>query len=278
MEEESGFINPQLALAALTAAIKVPSDMAIRDLQQYHGDNPDPNNPLKRRLGKNAPKENMEKLNQALNELVPKDFDLKNRLKVHGIGANDPHFPGVTYSRHNDVSNRREFNVGYSRGTDAAVYAHELGHVLAQSGKFGSTVNDIRHKMASMPALQKAITKAMSTLPEGTSKALAPYMNARKIIAGSRYLLPAAIAAGVPGDDDVALSVAANLALASPTLIDEALATNRGLAIMKQAGMPATARQRGRLAGAYGTYLAAPLVASLVGNVAGNVIDEDVIT
>ena len=26
-----------------------------------------------------------------------------------------------------------------------ACYAHELGHVLAQSGKFGAAVNDLRH-------------------------------------------------------------------------------------------------------------------------------------
>ena len=77
------------------------------------------------------------------------------------------------------------------------------------------------------------------------------------------------------GDDDVGVALAANLALASPKLLDEAIATNRGLAIMKEAGLPATARQRMRLAGAWGSYLAQPLVGALGGNIAGNVFDEE---
>ena len=52
-------------------------------------------------------------------------------------------------------------------------------------------------------------------------------------------------------------------------------ATNRGLAIMEEAGLKATPRQRARLAGAWTSYLAQPLVASLVGNVAGNAIDAE---
>lgn len=275
-EQQSGFIDPQLALAALTAAIKVPSHFAVKDLTQYHGDNPDPVSPLVKGVGINKQDANMAKLGKAFDELTGKDFNTAQRVKAHSLSPESKHFPGVTYSRHNDVRNQREFNIGYSLGTDSAAYAHELGHALAQSGDFGASVNDIRHQLANMPQLQKALSNAMNTLPEGTAKTLAPYMDARRLMAGSKYLLPAAIAAAIPGDNDVAATLAANIALASPTLLDEALATNRGLAIMEKAGMPATPRQRMRLAGAWGSYLAGPLVASLVGNVAGNAVDADV--
>ena len=50
MEEQSGFIDPQLALAALAAAAKVPSDAARADVTQYDIKKPDPNLPLKELL------------------------------------------------------------------------------------------------------------------------------------------------------------------------------------------------------------------------------------
>ena len=67
--------------------------------------------------------------------------------------------------------------------------------------------------------------------------------------------VPLAVAAAVPGDEDVASVTALGALAAAPTLVDEALASKNALAIMKEAGMPATIGQRGRLAGAYGTYL-----------------------
>ena len=42
MEEQSGFIDPQLALAALAAAAKVSSGAAVADVTQYSEKKPDP--------------------------------------------------------------------------------------------------------------------------------------------------------------------------------------------------------------------------------------------
>ena len=63
-------------------------------------------------------------------------------------------------------------------------------------------------------------------------------------------------------------------ALASPSLVDEALASKNALAIMNDAGMRATAGQRGRLAGAYMSYLAPVLLAGGVGTAVGNLADD----
>ena len=49
-------------------------------------------------------------------------------------------------------------------------------------------------------------------------------------------------------------------------LIDEALASKNALAIMNDAGLRANMAQRGRLAGAYMSYLAPVLIAGSVGN------------
>ena len=95
-----------------------------------------------------------------------------------------------------------------------------------------------------------------------------------KALAGAVIGLPFLQSALQEGDDDAASGVALAAALSAPTLIDEALATKNGLAIMKDAGMKATAGQRARLAGAYLSYAAAPLVAGLGGNVVGNVVDD----
>ena len=62
--------------------------------------------------------------------------------------------------------------------------------------------------------------------------------------------------------------------LNSPTLVDEALATKNALAIMKDAGMPATMGQRGRLAGGYLSYASIPILAGMTGNLLGNIADD----
>ena len=75
------------------------------------------------------------------------------------------------------------------------------------------------------------------------------------------YTVPGLAAALQEGDDDLLGSIALAAGLASPTLIDEALATKNALAIMDTAGMRATLGQRGRLAAGYMTYLAPVLLA-----------------
>ena len=63
-------------------------------------------------------------------------------------------------------------------------------------------------------------------------------------------------------------------AAASPTLVDEALASKNALAIMNDAGLRANLGQRGRLAGGYLSYLAPVLLAGSVGNAVGNYADD----
>ena len=86
---------------------------------------------------------------------------------------------------------------------------------------------------------------------------------------------PLALAALIPGDDDLAPALAASYLAASPELLDEAFATQNALAMMNRAGSRASLGQRGKLAGAYLSYLGAPLVAGLGGQIAGNYMDDE---
>ena len=124
-------------------------------------------------------------------------------------------------------------------------FAHELGHHITDNTKVGHMIANLRHN----PKLTRALSGAVIGLP----------------------FLQSALQ---EGDDDAASGVALAAALSAPTLIDEGLATKNALAIMKDAGMKATPGQRGRLAGAYLSYAATPLVAGLGGNVVGNVVDD----
>ena len=123
--------------------------------------------------------------------------------------------------------------------------AHEMGHHISDNTKIGHMIANIRHN----PKLAKALAGAVIGLP----------------------FLQSALQ---EGDDDAATGVALAAALSAPTLIDEGLATKNALAIMNDAGMRADLGQRGRLAGAYLSYAASPLLAGLAGNVAGNVVDD----
>lgn len=134
--------------------------------------------------------------------------------------------------------------------SDAAIYAHELGHAISNTTKPGKFVRRTRDYMSTNPALSGAIGQALM------------------------YTVPGLAAALQEGDDDLLGSIALAAGLASPTLIDEALATKNALAIMDTAGMRATLGQRGRLAAGYMTYLAPVLLAGSVGNFGGNLIDD----
>ena len=80
-------------------------------------------------------------------------------------------------------------------------------------------------------------------------------MDARKLAAAWKYLLPAAIAAGMPGDDDAALLLLQTLLSLALYCLMKQLLLISGLAIMEEAGLKATPRQRARLAGAWTSYL-----------------------
>jgi hypothetical protein len=131
---------------------------------------------------------------------------------------------------------------------DEAYLAHELGHSASAQTKVGDKVRRIRDAMSANPKLAMAL-------------------------AGAAGLTPIAAAAMTPGDDDLDEAILGSLALSSPILIDEALASKNGLAIMKEAGRPATTAQKARLAGGYLSYLAAPITTAVVANTLGNQLD-----
>ena len=135
--------------------------------------------------------------------------------------------------------------ISINPNADEIYLAHELGHVASKHTDVGSVVRSLREN----PKLGQALLLASGGVP----------------------LVASALEAG---DDDLDTSIALAAAMASPTLIDEALASKNALAIMNDAGMRATAGQRGRLAGGYLSYLAPVLLAGSVGNALGNVVDE----
>ena len=140
--------------------------------------------------------------------------------------------------------------ININPNADAAYYAHELGHGISQKTKIGNLINNARHMFGTNPKLARAL---VMSLP------------------GATALTGAALQ---EGDDDLAASLAIAAAAASPTLIDEALATKNAFAIMQDAGARATLGQRGRLAGGYLSYLAPVLIAGSVGNAVGNFADD----
>lgn len=136
--------------------------------------------------------------------------------------------------------------VMYNPNADASMLAHELGHGVSAKTKVGKQIRNLR----SNPKLAMAAQMAGLITPFG-------------------------VAAAIPGDDDVAASMTMAYGALAPTLIDEALATKNGLAIMKDAGRPATPKQRARMAAAYLSYATAPLFGGLILNKMGNVIDKN---
>lgn len=152
---------------------------------------------------------------------------------------NTPNFSGNSRNR-----TPGQYVIDINPNANRAYFAHELGHIVSDQTDIGRLVRSAR----SNPATKRALMGALLLAP-GTAAALNP------------------------GDDDFASSTALALAANSPVLIDELLATKNGLAIMKDAGMKATAGQRGRLAGALMTYLGPALLAGAAGNTVGNLLD-----
>ncbi len=172
-----------------------------------------------------------------LNQVIPKSTDeaLKSVPQL------------ASYQRlHNTVTGEHaggQVNVNPNAARD--VLAHELGHHVTDQTKIGNMIANLRHNPRAALAL-----------------------------AGGVFGLPFLQSALQQGDDDVASGIAIASLMSAPTLVDEALATKNGLAIMKDAGMPATPGQRGRLAGAYLSYAAVPLLAGLAGGGIGNFADD----
>ena len=157
--------------------------------------------------------------------------------------------PYASYNRlrHPETGKHGGGQVNINPNATRDVLAHELGHHITDNTKVGHMIHNLRDN----PKLAAALGAAVFGVP----------------------LVQSSLQAG---DDDAAAGVAIASLLSSPVLINEALATKNGLAIMEDAGMKATAGQRARLAGAYLSYAAAPVIAGLGGNSIGNVLDDHV--
>ncbi len=138
------------------------------------------------------------------------------------------------------------FDIDINPNADRSYLAHELGHVASAQTKPGGLIRSARNN----PALSRSLGSA-ALLGAGGSAAL------------------------IDGDDDLATSIALAYAGSIPQIADEILATKNGLAIMNDAGMRATAGQRGRMAGGLVTYLAGPLLLGATANLVGNQFDEE---
>jgi hypothetical protein len=135
----------------------------------------------------------------------------------------------------------------YNPNASAEILAHEMGHAVTRKTPIGSKFHNAR-----------------------TNKKLG------LAIAIATGVLPVSAAVMTPGDDEYDEAMLGTLALASPTIINEALASKNAFAMMKDAGIPANKGQRARLAGALLSYVGAPLVAGSVGTAIGNHFDENV--
>ena len=131
---------------------------------------------------------------------------------------------------------------------DRAYFAHELGHTVARQQGLGALLSQARQS----PRVRNAMYAAS-------------------------ILSPITLSAALQDNEDLAASIGLSAAAVSPIILDEINATRHGLGIMKEAGLPATAGQRARLAGALLSYLALPAVAGVVGNRAGNFIEDQIL-
>ena len=194
---------------------------------------------------------------------LDKGFDKHvDDIKPGASAAYDIHFnkpdPNKTNWEHwNDVRNdtnqyAQSTQVGASPqidinpNADRVYLGHELGHLASQKTDVGHLVASLRAN----PKLKTALLGAMVTVP-GVAAALEA------------------------GDDDMDTSIALAALASAPTLVDEAMASGHGLAIMNKSGLRASLGQRGKLAGGLLSYLAPAVIAGAAANTVGNMFDED---
>ena len=207
----------------------------------------------------------------ALTKKANPDFDPSKQMAQAIIKPDYANYPGAM-ARNTNVT-PETFTIKHNPGIDRTVYAHELGHILAQNTPVARQINDVRKQLQYSPKLTQAIDKGLDMIGTDSAIGLKGRVKPAHFYGAAKYMAPAVASGLIEGDDDLAASVAINLALASPVLADEAIASMNGLRIMKEAGDPATLKQRGRMAAAFGSYLAAPLMAALGGNIVGNLVD-----
>ncbi len=174
------------------------------------------------------------------------EFDLNFKQPSSGMaGWNDVRNNQLDYAGSTPPSLSPGINI--NPNADRAYLAHEMGHLASQQTDVGHLVASLREN----PKLKTALTGALLTVP------------------GLAAVLEA-------GDDDMDSSLALAALATAPTLVDEAMATGHGLAIMNKAGLRANLGQRGKLAGGLLSYLAAPILAGASANYVGNMFDENI--
>ena len=207
---------------------------------------------LKRKPGATPAGEALEQLGAAFDRRVD---DIKPGAKPVTIGLqqNVPEsfikdFKNTAkYASNQRGINTGEYNVFINPNTDRSYLAHELGHIASDQTDIGRLIRTARdNKMAQRALMGVGLTGA------------------------------GAAALATPGDEDLTASIALASAASLPIILDEALATKNGLAIMDIADMRANLGQRGRLAGGLLSYIAAPVLAGTSMNLLGNQFDEDV--
>ena len=194
-----------------------------------------------------APSETAAKLTEALDKRVGKQVPVAIKHTSPDTITNEVELAGN--QRHPSVDGA--YGVFINPNSSREMFAHELGHIASDQTKFGKAVRDLRETIIKNPKLSRALLAA-SVLGG----------------AGAGYAIEGT------GDADEALAI--SMLASAPTLIDEGLATNAGLGLLKDAGMRADLGQRGRMAGAYLTYLGTPLLAGLGGQYVGNVLGDDI--
>ena len=208
-------------------------------------------NILRRKPGATPSSAAYEQLGNALDKRID-EIRPGTKPPVIGLGENVPSnlrkdiTNTLPYASNARGTEPGTYNVHINPNADRSYFAHELGHIASDQTDVGHIIRTLRDN----PALTHSLTAAA-------------------ILGGG------ATAVLTPGDDDLATGLALSYAAAIPTLIDEGLATRNGLAIMDHAGMRATMGQRGKLAGGYLSYVAAPLVAAMAVNATGNLVDEN---
>ena len=270
MQEEQSLLNVgagDATIAALLLAHQIVGKPIRDDIKNYDMANKDPASFNRAQINT---------LNDTFLNAVKKvnpDFDPEKQMAAIPVGKDYANYPGAMSKSTNRTP--ETFTVRFGPGADGAVYAHELGHVLSQNTPGHRQINDARHFMTNNPSLRKMMDSAqqLEMISPGTKQFLKNNVTPRKMYSSMLGLAPGAVAGMIDGDDDMGASLALGLGLAAPVLADEGIASLNALKMMKDSGMPATNKQKRRLAAAFSSYLAVPLTAAATGNVIGNFFD-----
>lgn len=150
--------------------------------------------------------------------------------------------------------------IKYNPSAHPAYLAHEMGHTAAQQDGFGKTAYQFRHGDFGGGDADKFTRRFAKAMP------------------GIDIGMAGAVAALTPGDDDLASSILSSYVGYSPQIADELMASLKAQEILKQSHGGVMPRgSRARLAGALGTYLAAPALTGSIANYAGNLIDDEIV-